>query len=67
MIVFAKGIGIAYAETEYMNKEKDVYFLRDFKTINAQDSWFPINSIGNWWVYDVSYFEKPNSINMLCG
>lgn len=64
LLLIAKGIGVVYSETEYVNGDVDVYSLSKYKVNNARDYWLPVNKIGNYWEYDISYEYGTNKINL---
>lgn len=64
LLLIAKGVGIVYSETEYINGDKDVYELTKYRTIEGEDYWFPVNKVGNHWEYEISYEHGPNKINL---
>lgn len=64
LLILAKGVGIVYSETEYINGDKDRYILRRYRVKEGVDYWFPVNKIGNYWVYDITYEYGPNKLNM---
>lgn len=64
LLILAKGIGIVYSETEYINGNKDQYILRKYKVREGGNYWFPVNKIGNYWVYDIVYEYGPNKLNI---
>lgn len=64
LLILAKGIGIIFSETEYINGNKDRYILRKCRIREGKHYWFPVNKIGNYWVYDIVYEYGPNKLNM---
>ena len=64
LLIIAKGIGIVYSETIYINGGKDVYVLEKYKVRNGADFWFPVNSVGNYWEYKINYEYGKNVLNI---
>ncbi|MCI5218879.1 MAG: hypothetical protein D3914_06755 [Candidatus Electrothrix sp. LOE2] len=64
LLLIAKGIGIVHSETEYLNGDKDVYELARYKISDGKDYWLPVNKVGNYWEYEISYEYGPNIINL---
>ena len=64
LLILAKGIGIVYSKTEYINGNNDIYILKKHKVIAGKSYWLPVNKIGNYWVYDITYEHGPNKLNM---
>lgn len=64
LLILAKGIGLVYSETEYINGNKDRYILKKYKVREGMAYWLPVNKIGNFWVYDIIYECGPNKLNM---
>lgn len=57
--LFGKGIGLVRAVVVYNTGQTNVFELRKFKIRSHSSSWLPLESIGNWWDYDVEYFSGP--------
>ncbi len=55
--IFAKGIGLVSAVIVYNTDQTNVFELRRFKLQNHSSSWLPVESVGNWWEYDIEYFS----------
>lgn len=55
--IFAKGIGLVSAVIVYNTDQTNTFELREFNLQSHSSSWLPIESVGNWWVYDVEYFS----------
>ena len=66
LIIIARNIGIVYSETNYINKDKDVYILVNYKIRNTENYWFPVNNIGNVWEYEIKYDYGANQLNINC-
>ncbi|MCJ7649690.1 MAG: hypothetical protein MUP85_13830 [Candidatus Lokiarchaeota archaeon] len=64
IITFCPGIGILRSETIYKSGQKDTYILKNHKIKDKTEMAFPINNIGNYWVYDIEYSVGPNKINI---
>lgn len=64
LIILAKGIGIVFCRTKYVNGDADIYRLIKFKVKNGSDYWFPVNNRGNYWIYDIICQYGPNKLNM---
>jgi hypothetical protein len=64
LLILAKGVGIVFCRTEYVNGDIDTYRLRNFKIKNGKEFWLPVNNLGNYWVYDIECQFGPNMLNM---
>lgn len=64
LLIIAKGIGVVYSKTDYVNGDKDIYLLSKYKVTDAGEYWFPVNKTGNYWEYEISYEHGANLINM---
>lgn len=64
LIIVAKGIGIVFCKTEYVNKDIDAYRLIKFKITGGSNYWLPVNNMGNFWIYDISCQFGPNKLNI---
>ncbi len=66
-LLFAKGIGLVKAVTTYRDGQKDEFTLKHHKVKEASDAWWPVHTIGNYWVYDIKYAYGPNKVNIKHG
>jgi hypothetical protein len=66
-LLFAKGIGLIKAVTTYQDGQRDEFTLKTHKVLEASDAWWPIQQIGNFWVYDIVYAHGPNKVNIKHG
>lgn len=64
LLLIAKGIGIIFSETEYVNGDKDVYSLSKYKVTDSEKYWLPVNKIGNFWEYEISFEHGANKLNL---
>ena len=64
ILILAKGIGIIYSKTEYINGNIDIYKLTKWKIVDGKDYWIPLNKEGNFWEYDITYEFGPNKLNL---
>lgn len=62
--IFAKGIGLIYVQTVYINENVDKYVLKKYKVRKKSTRWIPFETLGNYWVYDISYETGPNKFTM---
>lgn len=64
LLLIAKGIGIVYSETNYINGDKDIYSLIKYKVSGSEEYWLPVNKVGNFWEYEIQYDHGANKLNM---
>ncbi len=64
LTILAKGIGIVFCKTEYVNGDVDIYKLRKYNVKDSAEYWLPVNKLGNHWVYDIICEYGPNKLNM---
>ena len=64
-LLFAKGVGLIKAVTTYDDGQKDEFTLKKHRISEANNAWWPIQSIGNYWIYDIRYSHGPNKVNIL--
>ena len=66
-IIFMRGIGIVKAVTTYSDGTKDEFTLKRHKVKEVSNLWWPLQTIGNYWLYDIQYAHGPNKINIKQG
>ena len=62
--IFAKNIGIIYARTDYIDKDFEESKIKKWKVINGSSYYYPYNTRGNYWIYDIAATKPPDQISI---